>query len=222
MLETKLILIEGLPGTGKTTLTQYLGMHLALNEIPCWAVTELDPHAPIRVPTSQALTEESPGIFLRAWEQLVHSRGPGATVTVIEARVFNWMALFLLLAERAERSILDASTAVERTLQPLKPVLVFLSVDDPRAAMEATVKVRGENWARSVAKRDTKFPWFRNRHLTGVDGWMEFWRPAAELQERLAAQWQSRKLGLRNAHEDWKGTYERVLELLEIPRATVE
>ncbi len=132
------------------------------------------------------------------------------------------MALFLLLAERTERSILDASAEVERTLQPLKPVLVFLSVDDPRATMEAIVKVRGENWARSLAQRDTVSPWFRNRHLTGVEGWMEFWSPAGELQERLAAQWQSRKLCLRNAHQDWKGSYQRVLEFLEIPKATIE
>jgi len=45
MLNTKLILIEGLPGAGKSTTTEHLGTFLQQHDIACcWYLEEDDPH----------------------------------------------------------------------------------------------------------------------------------------------------------------------------------
>jgi thymidylate kinase len=108
MLETKLILVEGFPGAGKSTTTDYLRALLRERGFACRAFLEEDDPHPIDCLDFEikGLTEK----MVPLWRQFVEQARDEEVVTIIESRLWQNTAFFIRPLAKV------TSCARERTL----------------------------------------------------------------------------------------------------------
>jgi hypothetical protein len=212
ILKTRLILIEGLPGAGKTSTTTYLGQNLQKQRVPCRWYLEEDPAHPIDCADMKLknLDEKLPPL----WGAFVERAAQEPRVTIIESRLWQNTALFMLMAEYPVEQIIRLHQRVYQVLSPLSPVLLYLYQADVESAQRRICEVRGEAWLAREMRSLRKYPWFQSRGLDGFDGWLGFFQEWDVVADRLYEGWPYRKTKIEDPPNDWDGAYQQMLRFL--------
>ena len=127
-MKTKLIFIEGLPGSGKSTTAQYLWMQLQKHGAQCrWYYEEESPH-PValydRSPGHKPVTEVvSDG--LAKWKSFVAKAKHSDEISIIESRLFLDNVFPLLMKDIERPQILAFIHAIIEECRCLDPVLFY-------------------------------------------------------------------------------------------------
>jgi len=208
MPNTRLVLIEGLPGAGKSTSTVHLGTVLQQAGIPCrWFREEDDPHP---LPCLDFEIKGLPAKMIQLWSDFVERTEREPFVYIIESRLWQNTGLYMYMSENEIDEIVDFNRAVYQVLTPLAPVLIYLDQADTEVALRRMYAARGEAWMAQTLAETLPYPWFQSRNITDFAGWVQFfvaWQPIAD---RLFADWHHRKLRILNPHDDWAGTYKQM------------
>lgn len=214
MVDTKLILIEGLPGAGKTTTAVQLGKYLQQLGRPCrWHLEEDDPH-PIDCLKFKLkdLPEKLPPLWIALTEQMLHE----PTVAIIESRLWQNTALFMFMSEYAMEAILKVHQLVWQELAPLSPVLFYLQQDQVEIALRRLYDFRDQKWMDWALETTTKYPWFQARGLTDFAGWVQFFQAWQPVAEALFNDWPYAKTKISNPHDDWASAFDQIHQFLHI------
>ena len=212
----KTILIEGIPGTGKTVLTGAVGAWLeARGETVRYLAEQVqdqelftDYWERFDLPAKRMAKE-----FLRRWRKVLKARGREIPSYVFDNALFN--QAHYLMALDMEPEALDAfySQACSELL-PYGPVIVSLEGDAAVIAKRIMEK-RADGWTPRVIELFASSPYQRTRGRTGPEGVIEFLKDSAALRLRLL------ELGLLPAVRcdvtagDWEAHTTAVLEGLE-------
>ena len=144
LLDTKLIFVEGIPGSGKTNTAEFLCSQLERNRIPAAHIHEKDPNHPTRMEWQgeACRIKES----LERWRDFASSRAQSDSVTVLDGQLFhrNTAELFfndveLVTIENYVRGVIDA-------VSQLNPTIVYLVQSDVPSFMRRTCDDRGDHW----------------------------------------------------------------------------
>ena len=174
MIDTKLILIEGLPGAGKTISSEHLGTYLRQQGMACrWYLEEDDSH-PIacRKLKLKTLVEKLPSIWAAFAEQASQEK----IVTIIESRLWQNTVLFMFMDEYPVDEIVEVHQSVWKELNSLTPTLIYLYQDDIKKAMNQLYTLRSKNMIEKDLETTSQYKWFQTRRLKGIDGWVQFFR----------------------------------------------
>lgn len=216
MLNTKLILIEGLPGAGKSTTTAHLGKLLQNYHFPChWFLEDDEPH-PIACLDFEIkeLTEK----MVPLWQNFTAHALPESHVTIIESRLWQNTALFMYMSENEVDDIANFNQHVYQVLAPLAPVLIYLDQDNVERALRRMYATRGEKWMAWALGETIHYPWFRSRGLTDFAGWVQFFEDWQAVAKRLYMNWPYHKITISNPQEDWAGAYAQMEAFLQVER----
>ena len=216
MIDTRLILIEGLPGAGKTTSAVHLGKYLQHQRIPCrWYLEEDDPH-PINCAQLKLkhLEQKLPSL----WKVFVEQALQENIVTIIESRLWQNTALFMFMGEYPVDEIIRVYQLVWKELTPLSPTLIYHYQDNIEIALKRLYKLRGSDLVDKDIHFTSQYAWFRSRGLNDLSGWIQFfeeWQPVAE---QLYLDWPFGKTKIRNPHDDWEQAYQQMYSLLQVEK----
>ena len=142
----KLVLIDGLTGSGKSTTAQRLWLHLTRHGHPARWFYEHDATHAIWPPDEQSgLVAAGDGLapaFLAEalparWRALAADCAATETVTILESTLFQSTVGFLLAMEVTERRIAEHVMAVADIVAGLTPVLVLFRPRDVARALRA-------------------------------------------------------------------------------------
>ncbi len=210
MLDAKLILIEGLPGAGKSTTTGYLRTQLQQNGFDCQQFLEDDDPHPIDCLNFKikGLTEK----IIPLWRNFVDRAEHEATITIIESRLWQNTAMFMYMSGCDAGEIIEFSRQIWQVLIPLSPVLFYLDQDDIRSAMQRLYTLRREAWMEATPD----YPWFRSRGWDGLEGWVRFFEEWRAVEENLYRDWSGRKMKIFEPHANWPRSYHRMLDFLQV------
>jgi hypothetical protein len=221
----RLILCDGLPGSGKTTTTQQLWLHLESlgHEARWWFEHELN-HPVIGFDQARAAQQaggaEARAIFARAhdgWAALARTSGAGGGTTLLEGTLLQATVGAQLLADRPQAEIVAHFDRTLELIAPLEPGLIHLRQEDVAAALAATAARRG--------------PWFleflqgefaataRGRRLGRNDAaaLREYFTERRDLSDALFARFSGRKLVHENSDGDWARQRRALTDFLGLP-----
>jgi Adenylylsulphate kinase len=228
--DTKLILIDGLPGSGKTTTARFLTDTLARRGVAvrCLLETELD--HPLNVGgslhpagrttgaelfaryTARSYTDES----LRRWQAFVATAERGNTVQVTESYPYQNAVRILLQMDAEVDQIRAYAATVEQIGEPLRPVLVYLERRDTAGALRAIAEQRGTDWTAYVAELLADSPYARRRELRGIDAAVAFISAYKALVDEVRSVSRMPALVLEDCEGQWEACRRRILGFLAV------
>ena len=214
MLDPKLILIEGLPGSGKSTTMEYLAKLYRTHGQECHAYLEEDPANPIDC-LNFALNG-LPERMLPLWTRLAAQMSDQPAVTIIESRLWQNTAMYMYMGGCKAEEVLQFSQQVWQAISGLSPVLIYLDQDDTEAALRRLFVMRGSQWVQWALDETLSYAWFQARGLKDFEGWVQFFEEWRDMEDELFRAWPGRKIRVLNAHEDWPGRYGELGKFLEI------
>jgi len=214
MINSKLILIEGLPGGGKSTSSHYLGTVFQRCGIVCDCFLEDDDPHPI-----PCLDFEIKGLTQKTiplWRTFAERAAQESKVTIIESRLWQNTALFMLMSNVGVDEIVDFNQQTGKALDMLSPALIYLDQPDVDSALYRMASIRGDDWIKSTLRDTIDYPWFKSRGIHDFDGWVSFFEEWHSVVELLFNDWPFRKTRILNPHDDWTGAYKKMHTFLQV------
>jgi hypothetical protein len=221
---TRLVLIEGLPGSGKSTTAQWVARQLERQGRAAeWFYEMQKPH-PVTgaVRASHASWQAYFTDRLASWAAFTAARRSADTVTVLEGALLQDPIVILRRRDVAPAVITAFVEKVAEFVQPLDPALVYLAQPAPGEAFRATCARRGAWWTLFHIARFDGSPYARARGLAGLDGLVHYWREHTALSDRLAERLPFRRLLVDPRQGDWPWRRRAIGGFLGLPAMTDE
>jgi len=209
MTEPRLIMLEGLPATGKSTISDFLRMQLERNGKKAkWIHEVASPHPLLLYPEDGLQTwnpslDEYEASALEKWALFSGTamRDEG-TVYVLDSSFFQAQIFFFLWNnapyERLEKFIYKLYDAVKR----LRPALIYLYRENTEASIAYLEKDRGIDGLESIWQRDKARPYYRDKPA-GAEGFRQFLRDYAAFAGSLFDSLDCKKLSVEISQADW-------------------
>lgn len=221
LLATKLILVDGIPGSGKSTTAQWIALELEKRQIKCdWFMDEHRGN-PITI-----WEHSSPEIFITRildnWKQLKQALESSSQIIVLEGCLFQHF-LHGLLAQDVERAkILASLQAVYEIIHPLRPTLIYFYQDDLVRALKTIYTERGTEWAEYMLQGLEQSPYATARHLKGFDALIQYYQECCALTNQLIQDFGLSILATENSRAEWLTYREQIKRFLSLSPVTEE
>ncbi len=170
--QTRVILIEGLPGSGKTSLAEWLSVRIEDEGVSASWIPELQRDHPVidRRTMRTAKTRGYADRCVKRWEAFAKTAQalgkPG--VVILEGCLFQSTVRFLIEYERPDHEINAYLPRVEGCLAPLRPHLIYLTQTDVAAYLKGEiVRRKGEEIVSRIATYSATTPFSVGRGLRG-------------------------------------------------------
>lgn len=211
--QNRLLLIEGLPGSGKTSLTEILTPWLAESlQRDVQAYFEVGAN-PIR---KRFLFEDKAhhGQLVESWRLFVaDARGDGQ-IHILESRFWQNTLLQFLARGDEPAELIQLQAQIFAEIRCMQPILIHLQQTDVAAALARITAIRGEAWIEKIVKRDEQLPWHQSRGMKGYTGLLAFfeawWGVSNDLFEALPMP----KLNVVNPQEDYPAALASIQDFL--------
>ncbi len=176
MIKTNCILVDGLPGSGKSATAHLLSRHLTACGTRAEWFFEHDTTHPIfeheRIVTCLMTGTFDAALFESAidrWTHLSDHRRGRDGVLILESSFYQTPLHLLLLNGWDDEQIARYISQCSAAIQALHPHLVYLGAQDAPVAHDRACACRGEWFAPFLQQTVSQSPWCRARPLAGLD-----------------------------------------------------
>jgi hypothetical protein len=222
--QCRLLIFEGIMGSGKSTATRHFGEKLAQAGSLIATYTEAaDPH-PVRA--SDDLPDffqpwmhvDAPELACRVrekWARYVEGRRRDELLTVMDGQLFHGDLTHLFMMEMTPSDITDHLCALRQVLAPLQPLVVYFRQRDLQHAVRAILDLRGADWKAYQFGWKLRSPFAVRRQLEGVEGFVSMYQDYRCLTDALFESLDCSKLSIETAGGDWVAYYRQVEDALD-------
>ncbi len=223
-MQTHLILIEGNPFTGKSTLSEFVALQLGLNGYPAQWVPEgvmlqqYFRHVLAVLENTQPISTES---SWTDWNAFVEEVTASPSIFVVDSAL-SYAAVFpLMAANRPHEEIRAELRRIANVCGPLHPRVIHLTGDTARIT-HASIAERGEGWQEHMVGQSDAAPYQQARGRSGVDGAISFLQETQDLMRVILKDGGWRPHTLDVTATDWDTNRRAVLDFLGIAEVTVD
>jgi hypothetical protein len=225
MARTRLILCDGLPGSGKTTTTQQLWMHLdGLGRRARWWFEHQLHHPVLGYAKARDALLAGPDAVRSAmaaahegWAGLA-ARGESPEDTVLlESTLFQTTLGTQLLADWSRTEILAHFERTAALLAPVEPQLIHLRAPDVARALRTTCDRRGPWFLDFLQTELAATP--RGRRVGRADfaALLDYFNERHELSDELCRRFPGPVLVHDNSDADWERQRRAITDWLRLP-----
>ena len=220
MTDTKLILLEGMPSTGKTTNSQFLQIQLELNGSKAKWIHEIaTPH-----PTALyneigfSLNDQYKKLALEKWTRFTEKvLSSESEIYILDSAFFQYQIFWFLLNNAPYADLERFISEIFDIIKPLNPCLIYLYRKDTEATIDYLEKERGTKDLENGWERDKSQPYYRNKSK-GAEGRKQFLRDYASLAGLLFDHSLCKKKSIEISKGNFAYYEKEMLSFLEIER----
>ncbi len=224
-----LILIEGLPGSGKSTMAHFLLRHLVTHDVPSiWWYEETKGH-PLylfddAVSVQHILDDLAAGDYrnviaaaLDKWRQFAEAVQSSVRVVLLDSCLFGYLTWTLFPFNVPQPDILGYLADVERIIRAVNPRLIYLHQRDVPAALARICARRGGPTEERLIRNATESPYGKQHLLHGFAGMAALWTDYRVFTDEAFARIGFAKIAIENSAGDWAEDERQALRFLGLP-----
>ena len=227
MRTTRLILIEGISGSGKSTMAHYLSRQLTLHGIRHTWWYEEDKWHPLYpfhdISSMQkvldTLATENYNLIidtaLNLWQQFVDTIQSSESIVIIDGCLFGYLTWTLFPFDVPLTEIQAYLARVEQIIRPLNPCLVYLYQRDLANAIRKKCQ-RREIEEETIIRQATESTYGKRRNLQGLEAMLHYWTEYRHFTDTIFSAIQCTKLSIENSASDWLHYQQQVLDFLNM------
>lgn len=218
-IQTRLVIIEGIMGSGKSTTARWIAAQLEAAGLRALAITErVEPH-PVRGTdgldhwfqpwldvTAEGLADRS----LAKWRSFVANAQATETIHTLDGQLFHGDLTNLFLMEATAAVIAKYCKAVSEIVRPLAPLLIYFYQADVERAIRAIAAERGDEWVKYQVDWKLQAPYSRRLGLSGLDGLVALYKDYRALTDDLYSGLDFPKLAIDNSQQAWDAYYQQI------------
>lgn len=232
MRDARLVLLEGMPGSGKSSMAHALQRRLAALEAPhrWWYEGEqghplytfsdwksMDAWIGELCSGDAQRVEAAVAVTLSQWRRLGEVLAAREEVVLFDGMLYGHVGWTLFAGDAPAETIREYVAAAEEAVEPMGALLVYLRPDDVRRAVERITERRGQGWRDRKVAQTAGYAYCKRRGLGGFDGMVRFWEDFRDLTDDLFARSRLSKRRIANDAGEWEAYEREVWELLGAP-----
>lgn len=225
MSDSKAIFVEGIMGSGKSTIAQFIAEELGKRLVNARCVLESELPHPTRVmwdlphPHKPWLDTDIPSFLemtLKKWEAFVSEARQSDLVTVFDGQFLHGDVTSLLMMDADKKTIVDHVHRFAQMGAGINPALIYFYQSDLLGSMEELLRARGERWENYQIEWKVESPFCRNRGLEGRDGLLELYREYRSISDELVGALEIEKLSIESTDQNWTDYRARIIRFLGV------
>jgi hypothetical protein len=218
-LQTRLMIIEGIMGSGKSTTARWIAARLEAAGLRALAITErVEPH-PVRGtdgldhwfrPWLDVTTEGLANRSLAKWRSFVAEAQAAEITYTLDGQLFHGDLTNLFLMGATPTEIAKYCETVTEIARPLRPLLIYFFQADVERAIRTIAAERGEEWIKYQVDWKLQTPYSRRLGLSGLDGLVALYKDYRALTDELYTGLDLPKLAIDNSQQAWDTYYQQI------------
>jgi len=233
MVGTRMVFVDGLPGSGKSTTAEYVARELEKRGISCRLLRERETDHPLNVggnlhPSgsttgARMFAAYTVGSFVREslarWNAFVADAMGLNRVNILDSYPFQNSVRVLSQMDADPVTLAAYQSSVEEAVAGLGPVLIYLDPGDAERTLRAIAEQRGPVWTDYAIAVVTECPYASVRGLHGMEGAVAILRSYKQLLDDSVARSPFPKLILSACERRWPECHAKINEFLGFPSA---
>jgi len=168
----RLILFEGLPGTGKSSLSQSIYLQRCKAGVDVsWFAEDQRPHPLIddRDLARIERPDELADYAKTRWQQVADNAVKSDSLVVLDAALFGLTLGGLLRLDASPELLTETSEEIDSILAPTDPVMIYLRPHDVQGVFDKMLNVRGQSWTNYMADELSTSSFAVQRNVAGLE-----------------------------------------------------
>ena len=213
MIDTKLIAIEGIASSGKTTTGRKLAETINGQGLKAEFCHEFSKNNPVREDSSldiQQWIERT----LQNWKTLVSDAVESDNIVVMDGPILQCTVAELLERNAGDDVIVQCASLELEIIKPLSPVVIYFFQNDIESALTKAFNKRSAAWQNKVVSYLSNLEFGKQRQKTGFALYLELNREIRKISDRLFDCLTTRKIAIENSEPDWLAIYDKICGFL--------
>lgn len=190
-MKTKLIMVTGIPSSGKSTSSLFLTEQLALNGVPAdwmWEIRLLGQYFEQFFQPRKTSESDRGDVLIEEWRNFIEQAQASDKVLVCDS-LLSVVGVGQLLAQNLSLATIEGYMGqLHKISAPLAPKVIHL-VGDVDTLLQRSYVERGTNWINHISPQVEGFHYQQLRGRTGLAGVTQFFEDTQRiLQDLLARQ----------------------------------
>lgn len=214
MINTKLILLEGPAGSGKTTMSKKLFDRINVKNKYLFQESSA-PH-----PIAENGFVDDIDLWqvktLRNWENLFAEIDADQKLRIMEFAWFQNTIGIMLLNNCCRNQIVEFCRQIEQIIKDIAPVLILYTAHNAATFLKETYELRDDGWPEKMDSLIENWPYGKQRNLTGFDGFVEFFNEYVSITQALYDELEIDSISIDVTKREWPKVEKLTYEYLQI------